>query len=41
MNPENIYHGNRSLQFKEFIFGLLKKGKLKSKYINVLLKKKI
>lgn len=39
MNPENIYHGNRSLQFKEFIFGLLKKGKLKSKYINVLLKK--
>jgi len=33
----NIYYGERDEQFKTFIFELLKKGKLKSKYINTLL----
>jgi dsRNA-specific ribonuclease len=37
MEDENIYYGLRNEQFKELIFGLLKKGDLKSKYINALL----
>ena len=38
MDQEEIYYAPRDEQFKTFIFGLLKKGKLKDKYINALLK---
>jgi dsRNA-specific ribonuclease len=37
MDQQEIYYGVRDQQFKEFIFGLLKKGKVKTKYIDSLL----
>jgi len=33
---ETVYQGSRGLDFKEMIVGLLRKGKLKSKYIDLL-----
>jgi len=37
ITTEELYHGPRDDTFKEFIFSLLKRAKLKTKYINVLL----
>ena len=39
MDQQDIYNGARDQQFKDFIFGLLKRGKVKTKYVNKLLSK--
>ena len=39
MDQPEIYYGTRDQQFKDFIFGLLKRGKVKTKYIDSLLTK--